>query len=202
MEGKKPSFDFLKIYNGTYTSLEKLLPLEITLNYMNNFFKYIRKVPSDTDIYQDLETYEKEKALYSSVSLKAKLLYFGVHMSHCFHRKDHTIKDFVPCEKKPYIWLDFNVENTLRLMGGTFQFINVIVHIVKSVREMETCKFHFGNQREPEQYFQFSYRKDQNPPTVKVVRGGGEVIILITMDLKFFGCFCNLTELTTNHFYI
>jgi hypothetical protein len=205
MEKKITQFDFLKIYNGTYTSLEKLLPIEITLEYMNEFLKHVHKVQADKDLYRDLETYEKEKERYSSVSLKAKFLYFGVHLSHCFHRKDRTVKDFVPCEKRPYIWLDFNIKDTVKLVNGNFKFVNVIVHIVKSVREMEMCKFHFGNQVDPDHYFQFSYRRDQNPPAVQFIRSHpmiNDCIILITMDLNFFGCFCNqLTELTTNHFF-
>lgn len=200
MERKKlSSFDFLKYYDGTYTSLEKLLPLKVDLEYVESFLKNVKKMK---DLSQDLETYEKEKTRYTDVSLKVKLLYFAVHLSHCFYRKDfNTIKHFVPCEKKPYVWLDFSPKEVVKLMNETV--INVIVHVVKSVREMETHKFHFGNQKDPDFYFQFSYRMDLSPPVIQFVRSRpNTLILLLTIEMKFFKCVDqNMNEVSTNHIF-
>jgi hypothetical protein len=204
MEKKTNSFDFLKFYNGTYASLEKLLPLEITLEFMNDFFKNIRKVETDKDMYNDLKTFELEKERYSNISLKVKLVYFSVHLCHCFYAKDgKSIKDFVAREKSPYIWLNFDANENVKLINGTFKSLNVILHTVRSVRDMKTSEFQFGKEGS-DQNVQFALRKDQNNQ-INFIRGSlKNCIFLLTFEMKFVGCYnlnSTFEELSCNFFH-
>jgi hypothetical protein len=200
---EKKSFDFLKFYNGTYESLEKLLPLEVTLDYMNEFFKYIHKVETDKDMYNDLKAFETEKERYSNVSLKVKLIYFSVHLCHCFYHKNDRlkIKSFVSRQKTPYIWLDFDKEEGVKMLKNEVHTnVNVILHTVRSVRDMKTSEFHFKRESKDTLCFQFALRRDQNN-RVNFIRGGKEnLILLLTFELKYIGCYLNSTleELTCN----
>jgi hypothetical protein len=203
MEKKSHSFDFLKFYNGTYDSLEKLLPLEVTLDYMNEFFNNVHKIESDKDMYNDLKTFEAEKDRYSNVSLKVKLIYFSVHLCHCFLKND-KIKSFVPRQKLPYVWLDFDAKEGVKMLKNEANnSVDVILHTVRSVRDMKTSEFHFKRNSKDTLCFQFALRKDQNN-RVNFIRGDKQqqkdLILLLTFELKYIGCYLNSTleELTCN----